>query len=191
MLQKVFTGLQNVFRQLYKAQWALWNCRKTFAEKLLIFAGQRGQRPVQAVDIQNVGRPQVGSIYCKLVIRVPIGTPKHSSPIKTGPWGRCTSLLELDTLRLVTFRVSFPEGFPTSSRKLWMRSTHWAHFQRAQIESRWIKFSHAQDYSISCAHVQIMLNLATWKVLPVLILPLTSIRLMGSMMGRSSTRYGY
>ena len=37
---------------------------KHLQKKLSIFAGQASQRPLQAVDIQNVGRRQVGSIYC-------------------------------------------------------------------------------------------------------------------------------
>jgi hypothetical protein len=57
------------------------------------------------------------------VPRVPIST---SMSRKTPNLG-CSSQLS---------DFSFPGEFPTSSRKPWMRSTHWAHFQRAQIESR-------------------------------------------------------
>ena len=53
------------------------------------------------------------------------------------------------------FEFSFPGGLSTSFRTLRMRSTvwpylststHWVNFQRAQIQSRQIKFSSSQEY---------------------------------------------
>ena len=71
MLQKFVTGLQNVFKSPIKL-----NKFYTAVEKKI--AGQAAERPLQAVDIQNVSGLRVGSIYYQTIFLVPIGTPKYS-----------------------------------------------------------------------------------------------------------------
>ena len=63
MLQNFVTELQNAFQQRYKAHWGVIPLLQNICRKLSIFAGSAVECPVQAIHIQNVRRPQVGSIY--------------------------------------------------------------------------------------------------------------------------------
>ena len=75
------------------------------------------QRPLQAADIQNVWGPQVRSIYGKTVPLVPIGTPKYSYGNKNGPQKAVTSLPQLETVQLKTFRVFISRRIPNQFQK--------------------------------------------------------------------------
>eukprot|EP01052_Picozoa_sp_SAG31_P054798 SAG31_NODE_14783_length_787_cov_13.581395_1_plen_45_part_01 len=43
-------------------------------KKFFFFEREPGERPLPVPSIQNVGGPQVGVIYCKVLPRVPNGT---------------------------------------------------------------------------------------------------------------------
>ena len=96
--KKVVCGLSKRFQQSNKSQLVVYDCRKRFAEKLLIFAGWAVQRPLQAIHIQNVWRHQVGSIICKSVFWVLISTSKYSYGNENGIMGGV--LLTWHSLRL-------------------------------------------------------------------------------------------
>eukprot|EP01052_Picozoa_sp_SAG31_P016693 SAG31_NODE_1115_length_9839_cov_39.294661_2_plen_144_part_00 len=70
-----------------KAHRALLRNVELFSKKFFFFEREPRQRPLPVPSIQNVGGPQVGVIYCKILPRVLIGTPNDLDAAST--WARC------------------------------------------------------------------------------------------------------